>query len=72
VWDPDNRLQQRDYGLLSVSIDWTSTDQARTLRAAASNLNNAEVCLSSSATALGDLCSPSAPRALSIEWSMTF
>jgi iron complex outermembrane receptor protein len=72
AWDPDNRLRQRAYGLLSVSVDWTSVDESQVLRAAASNLNDAEVCVYASATALGDLCSPRAPRALSIEWSKKF
>jgi len=71
AWDPDNRLRQRAYDLVSVSIDWTSPDEKRVVRAAATNLNDAEVCVYASATALGDLCSPRAPRALSIEWSMT-
>ena len=72
AWDPDNRLRQRAYGLLNLSVDWTSLDESRVIRASASNLNDSEVCLYESATALGDLCSPRAPRAVSVEWSMKF
>jgi len=72
AWDPDNRLRQRDYSLVNLSVDWTSQDGSHVVQAAANNLDSTEVCLYASATALGDLCSPRAPRALSIEWSMKF
>lgn len=72
AWDPDNRLRQPAYGLLSASVDWTLPNEAVTVRVAGSNLNDAEVCLYSTATAPGDLCSPRAPRALSIDVSARF
>ncbi|MEJ0085222.1 MAG: TonB-dependent receptor [Pseudomonadota bacterium] len=70
AWDPDNRLRQRAFDLVSVSVDWTSNDGRNSVRAAASNLGDAEVCLTANASAVGDLCSPLAPRTLSIEWVM--
>jgi iron complex outermembrane receptor protein len=67
AWDPDNRLRQQAYGVLSASLDWTSPDERIVLRAAGSNLNGTEVCIYGSATALGDLCSPRGPRTLSVD-----
>jgi iron complex outermembrane recepter protein len=70
AWDPDNRLRQQSYGMLSASIDWTFPDERIVVRGAGSNLTGAEVCLYGTAPALGDLCSPRAPRTLSIEVSV--
>jgi iron complex outermembrane receptor protein len=72
AWDPDNRLRQAAYGLSSASIEWTLPDEATVVRAAASNRNDAEVCLYATATGLGDLCSPRAPRSLSVDVSRRF
>ena len=70
AWDPDNRLRQPGYGMSSASIDWTSPSERIVVRGAGSNLNGAEVCLYGTAPALGDLCSPRAPRTLSIDLSL--
>jgi iron complex outermembrane receptor protein len=72
AWDPDNRLQESAYGILNVTLDWTSADERVSVRAAGSNLNEAEVCLYANASALGDLCSPRAPRAFSVGASFRF
>jgi iron complex outermembrane receptor protein len=69
AWDPDNRLQQDAYGDLSASLDWLSPRQTFTVRLSGSNLTNSEVCVLGSATAVGDFCSPRAPRLLSVELS---
>lgn len=69
AWDPDNRLQQDAYGNLSASLAWLSPGEAITVRLSGSNLTHSEVCVLGSATAVGDLCSPRAPRVLSIEVS---
>lgn len=72
VWDPDNRLRERARGFLNAAIDWTAPGEALSLRAAASNLTDTESCLYATATGLGDLCSPRAPRVFSLEVSMKF
>ncbi|MEJ1963555.1 MAG: TonB-dependent receptor [Gammaproteobacteria bacterium] len=67
AWDPDNRLRQPAYGMLNATIDWTSPRERIVVRGAGSNLNGAEVCVYGTAPALGDLCSPRAPRTLSVD-----
>ncbi len=70
VWDPDNRLRQRAYGLLNVSVDWTSPDENQLIRARRqqSQRQRRSACMPVRLRS-GDLCSPRAPRALSVEWS---
>jgi iron complex outermembrane receptor protein len=72
AWDPDNRVRQGAYGMLTVSVDWISPGERMAVRAAGSNLNRAEVCMYASGTALGDICSPRAPRAVSVDVSLRF
>ena len=69
AWDPDNRIEQDAYGTLSASLDWSLPGDAMTVRLSGSNLSNREVCVQANATAVADICSPRAPRVLSLEVS---
>jgi iron complex outermembrane receptor protein len=72
AWDPDNRLKQPAYHLLNASVAWRLPGDRFTVRVAGSNLTGEETCAYASATPLGDICSPRAPRLLSIELSTRF
>jgi iron complex outermembrane recepter protein len=67
AWDPDNRLQQRAYELVSASIGWTSPSEALGVRASGTNLTNSEVSVFTLASALGDFGTPRPPRTFSLE-----
>jgi iron complex outermembrane receptor protein len=66
AWDPDGRVQESAHGMLSASLDWTSPRQLLTVHLAGSNLTNSERCVQAFASGVGDVCSPAAPRMLSI------
>jgi iron complex outermembrane receptor protein len=62
AWDPDNRLRQAHYNLLSASASWSSPRDVFGVRLWAKNLTGAQTCSFAAAISLGDICSPSAPR----------
>jgi len=72
AWDPDNRLKEPAFGILNATIDWTSPSQRVTVRGSGRNLNGAEVCQYGTAPALGDLCSPRAPREVDLDVLLKF
>lgn len=64
--DPDNRLKQRPYGLLSGSVSWTSSDDHYEVSIWAKNLTNAEYYSHLTETGPGDVGIPAAPRTFGI------
>jgi iron complex outermembrane recepter protein len=72
AWDPDNRLRQAPYFLLNAALEWTLPGDAISIRAGGTNLNDAHTCVYASATALGDICSPRAPRLVSLDVTARF
>ncbi len=72
AWDPDNRLKEPAFGILNATIDWTSPDERVLVRGSGRNLTGTEVCQYGQAPALGDLCSPRAPRTLGVDVSLKF
>lgn len=62
AWDPDNRLRQARYNLLSASAGWSSSNDGFGARLWGKNLTGAQTCSFAEAISLGDVCSPNAPR----------
>ena len=72
AWDPDNRLRQAHYNLLSASASWSSPRDVYGVRLWAKNLTGAQTCSFAEAISLGDICSPSAPRTYGVTLSAHF
>jgi iron complex outermembrane receptor protein len=57
AWDPDNRLRQAHYNLLSASAGWSSPTDTFGARLWGKNLTGARTCSFEEAISLGDICS---------------
>ena len=66
AWDPDNRLRQPGYDLVTVSAEWTSPRNAWSVRLWGKNLAGAKICAYETAGTLLDQCSPAPPRTYGI------
>jgi iron complex outermembrane receptor protein len=66
AWDPDNRLRQPSYDVLSISVGWNATDERWGVRLWARNLTGTEYCAFAAARTLLDSCSPAPPRTYGI------
>ena len=64
--DPDNRLRERPYSLLSGSISWSSTDDRYEVSIWAKNLTNAEYYSHLTETGPGDVGIPAPPRTFGV------
>jgi iron complex outermembrane receptor protein len=71
-WEPDNRLKQSAYHLLSGQIGWTETDDHLGFRLFAKNLLNEEYALWQVAFAFGDEYAAAPPRTYGAELTFKF
>lgn len=71
-WEPDNRLKQKPYSLVSGQIGWTDSDGRLGLRAYAKNLFNEKYSLWQVAFAFGDEYAAAPPRTYGLELTWKF
>lgn len=71
-WEPDNRLKQPAYSLLSGQIGWTDTSKRFGLKAFAKNLTNEKYSLWRVAFAFGDEYAAAPPRLYGVEANFKF
>lgn len=71
-WEPDNRLKQSAYHLLSGQFGWTDTNQHLGLRLFAKNLLNEKYALWQVAFAFGDEYAAAPPRTYGAELNFKF
>ena len=71
-WEPDNRLKQPSYSLLSGQVGWTDPSQHFGLKAFAKNLTNEKYALWMVAFAFGDEYAAAPPRTYGVEASFKF
>ncbi|KRB91208.1 MULTISPECIES: TonB-dependent receptor [unclassified Sphingomonas] len=71
-WEPDNRLKQPSYSLLSGQIGWTDSSGRYGVRAFGKNLTNEKYALWMVAFAFGDEYAAAPPRTYGVELSVKF
>lgn len=71
-WEPDNRLKEPSYSLLSAQIGWTDPTDTYGLKLYGKNLTNTEYTLWTVAFALGDEYAAAPPRTYGVELSFKF
>jgi iron complex outermembrane receptor protein len=62
AWDPNNRLRQSSYDVVTASAEWDSPRNAWSVRIWGKNLTGAQYCAYETAGTLLDQCSPEPPR----------
>ena len=70
--DPDNRLKQKPYSLVSGSIGWSSVNDQYEISIWGKNLTNAEYYSHLTETGPGDVGIPAAPRTFGISFGVNF
>ncbi|MGE4430322.1 MAG: TonB-dependent receptor [Sphingobium sp.] len=71
-WEPDNRIKQPSYSLLSGQIGWTEKDGHLGVKAFAKNLTNEKYALWMVAFAFGDEYAAAPPRTYGVEVNFKF
>ena len=72
AWDPDNRLWQSAYDVVSFSTEWRPANNSWSVRLWGRNLGGAEYCAYSASRTLLDSCSPAPPRTYGITFDARF
>lgn len=71
-WEPDNRLKEPAYSLLSAQIGWTDPTDTYGLKLFGKNLTNTDYTLWTVAFALGDEYAAAPPRTYGVEFNFKF
>lgn len=71
-WEPDNRIKQSSYSLLSGQVGWTDLSKRFGVKAFAKNLTNEKYALWMVAFAFGDEYAAAPPRTYGVEANFKF
>jgi iron complex outermembrane recepter protein len=71
-WEPDNRLKEPSYSLLSGQIGWTHPSESYGIKLFGKNLTNEKYTLWTVAFALGDEYAAAPPRTYGVEFNFKF
>ncbi len=71
-WEASNRYRQKSYELLNLSVGWTSSDEALSVRVWGQNLTDTKYLSQGVSAAVGDLRSYAAPRTYGVTLSTRF
>jgi iron complex outermembrane receptor protein len=72
AWDPDNRLREPSYDVVSASAAWSPPSGAWSVQVWGRNLTGTQYCLYAAARTLLDSCSPAPPRMYGVTFSMHY
>jgi iron complex outermembrane receptor protein len=71
-WDPDNRLRQSSFEVVSASVDWSAPKNGWSVRLGGSNLTGTHYCAYTAGQTLLNSCAPAPPRTYGMTLSANF
>jgi iron complex outermembrane receptor protein len=71
-WDPDNRLRQSSFEVVSASVEWNAPKNGWSVRLEGSNLTGTHYCAYATGQTLLNSCAPAPPRTYGMTLSANF